>query len=158
MNDTIAIRAGTPADLAQVCEHWLAMFEEVGKHNECDFPPDWRSGFQSYFERRMAAGRRWPFSSQSRARRSSATSGALLRDGYPIEITRLRHGLIFGVRVAPAYRRRGIAELLTREAIAFLDRANCRHIRLHASRFGRSIYERIGFVPTNEMELPRSRP
>lgn len=25
---------------------------------------------------------------------------------------------------------------------------------LHASRFGRPIYERMGFVPTNEMELP----
>ena len=83
-----------------------------------------------------------------------ATSGALIRDGYPAAITQLRDGYIFGVRVAPGYRGRGIAERLTREAIAYLERANCRSIRLHASRFGRSIYERIGFVPTNEMELP----
>jgi ribosomal protein S18 acetylase RimI-like enzyme len=83
------------------------------------------------------------------------TAGAILRDGYPSAVTQIRQGYIFGVRVAPEHRRRGIAERLTREAIGYLQRSNCRSIRLHASDFGRSIYERIGFVPTNEMELSR---
>jgi ribosomal protein S18 acetylase RimI-like enzyme len=156
VNDTIAIRAGTAADLAHVCEHWLAMFEEVGKYFERDFPPDWRSDFQSYFARRMAAGEAAFFVAVD-GEAIVATSGALIRDGYPAAITLLREGYIFGVRVAPEYRSRGLAEHLTREAIAYLERANCRSIRLHASRFGRSIYERIGFVATNEMELPGSR-
>jgi hypothetical protein len=43
VNDTIGIRGGTAADLAHVCEHWLAMFEEVGMYVERDFPPNWRS-------------------------------------------------------------------------------------------------------------------
>ena len=68
-----------------------------------------------------------------------AMSGALIRDGYPAAITHLREGYIFGVRVTPEYRSRGIAEHLTREAIGYLERANCRSIRLHASRFGGSI-------------------
>jgi ribosomal protein S18 acetylase RimI-like enzyme len=157
VNDTIAIRAGTPADLAHVCEHWLAMFEEVGKHFERDFPANWRSNFRSYFEGQMAADEAAFFVAVDRTT-IVGTSGALVRDGYPAAITQLREGYIFGVRVAPEYRGRGIAEYLTREAIAYLERSNCRSIRLHASRFGRSIYERIGFVPTNEMELPRSQP
>ncbi len=132
------------------------MFEEVGKYYERDFPFDWRSGFQSYFRERMAA-REAAFFVAVDDGTIIATSGALIRDGYPAAITRLRDGYIFGVRVAPEYRGRGIAEHLTREAIAYLERANCRSIRLHASRFGRSIYERIGFVPVNEMELPRSQ-
>jgi ribosomal protein S18 acetylase RimI-like enzyme len=157
VNDTIAIRAGTAADLAHVCEHWLAMFEEVGKHFERDFPPNWRLGFQSYFERRMAEDEAAFFVAVD-GTEIVGTSGALVRDGYPVEITHIRQGYIFGVRVAPEYRRRGLAQYLTREAIAYLERSNCRSIRLHASRFGRSIYERIGFMPTNEMELARQQP
>lgn len=153
MNATITIRAGTPADLAYVCEHWLAMFEEVGNYFERDFPSNWRSNFRSYFEQRMAAGEAAYFVAVD-GEAIVGTSGALLRDGYPVAITRLRQGYVFGVRVVPEYRRRGVAERLTREAIAYLERSNCRTIRLHASRFGRAIYERIGFVPTNEMELP----
>jgi ribosomal protein S18 acetylase RimI-like enzyme len=145
------------AELAYVCEHWLAMFEEIGQHFESDFPPDWRSSFQAYFARRMAQNEAAFFVAVDGAT-IVGTSGALLRDGYPVAITQLRHGLIFGVRVEPAYRRRGIAEHLTREAILFLEGSNCRNIRLHASRVGRSIYERIGFVPTNEMELARPQP
>jgi ribosomal protein S18 acetylase RimI-like enzyme len=152
VNDTIAIRPGAATDLAHVCEHWLAMFEEVGKHFERDFPLDWRSDFRSYFERRMAVDQAAFFVAIDGAE-IVGTSGALVREGYPTEITHLREGYIFGVRVEPAYRRRGIAENLTREAIAYLRRSKCRSIRLHASRFGRSIYERIGFVATNEMEL-----
>ena len=70
VNDTIAIQAGTAADLAHVCEHWLAMFEEVGKYFERDFPPDWRSvsNRTSRGEWRPAGLR---FLSQSMAKRSS---------------------------------------------------------------------------------------
>lgn len=130
------------------------MFEEVGNYFERDFPLDWRSRFESYFRRRMDAHHA-AFFVATDGPAIVGTCGALVRDGYPVDITGLSHGYIFGVRVEPAYRRRGIAERLTREAIAYLERSSCRTIRLHASRFGRSVYERIGFVASNEMELPR---
>ncbi|HTU80749.1 MAG TPA: GNAT family N-acetyltransferase, partial [Candidatus Acidoferrales bacterium] len=81
------------------------------------------------------------------------TSGALISDGYPFAVHRVARGYIFGVRVAPEYRRRGLARRLTEAGIAFLRGAGCTRIRLHASPFGRPIYERLGFTPTNEMEL-----
>jgi hypothetical protein len=37
--------------------------------------------------------------------------------------------------------------------VRFFDRAEVRRIVLHASDDGRRLYERLGFVPTNEMRL-----
>jgi ribosomal protein S18 acetylase RimI-like enzyme len=153
MQETIVVTPGSAADLNDFAGHWLAMFEEVGNYSESDFPPDWRDGFRSYFERRMAAGEAALFVAREGAA-IVATAGALVRDGYPSAVTAIKHGYIFGVRVAPGYRRRGLAERLTREAVRYLRAQRCRTIRLHASRFGRAMYERIGFVPTNELELP----
>jgi ribosomal protein S18 acetylase RimI-like enzyme len=155
MNETLTIRHGTIDDLETISTFWMAMFEEVGNHFEADFPADWRADFREYFQRRMRAGEAAFFVAVDGSE-IVGTAGALLRDGYPVAINHIRHGYIFGVRVAPAHRRRGIAERLTREAVAYLEGSRCKTIRLHASRFGRATYERIGFVPTNEMELPRS--
>jgi ribosomal protein S18 acetylase RimI-like enzyme len=47
-------------------------------------------------------------------------SGALIADGYPFTVHGIKRGYIFGVRVAPAYRKRGIVARLTERAIAFL--------------------------------------
>jgi ribosomal protein S18 acetylase RimI-like enzyme len=156
MEKTLIVRRGTAADLERCSEHWLAMFQEVGVLCEADFPPGWRGDFYDYFSRRMAAGEAAFFLAADEGT-IAGTAGALLRDGYPAAVTGIRHGYIFGVHVDPEYRRRGIAELLTRRAIDYLEQSDCRNIRLHASRFGRSIYERIGFVATNEMELATSK-
>lgn len=157
MLDTTILRPGTTDDLESFSGHWLAMFEEVGKLFERDLPPDWRDRFTGYFRRRMEAGDAAFFVAESGGE-VVATAGAILRDGYPAAIDALRCGYVFGVRVAPGFRRRGLAERLTREAIGFLQRAECRNIRLHASPFGRPIYERLGFVPTNEMQLAAPLP
>jgi ribosomal protein S18 acetylase RimI-like enzyme len=81
------------------------------------------------------------------------TAGALLTSGYPAAIHGIRNGYIFGVHVDAPYRGRGIATKLTENAIAFLRSRDPWSIRLHASPFGRPIYEKLGFAATNEMQL-----
>ncbi len=51
------------------------------------------------------------------------------------------------------YRGQGLATKLTELTIGFLRERNVASIRLHASPFGRRIYERLGFVDTDEMQL-----
>jgi ribosomal protein S18 acetylase RimI-like enzyme len=65
--------------------------------------------------------------------------------------------MVLNVYVAPDWRRRGVGEALMR---ALLDELAARHIRrivLHAADAGRRLYERMGFVPTNEMRLSSPR-
>ena len=64
-----------------------------------------------------------------------------------------KYGYIWNVYVEPEYRRRGIATKLTKKAIAHLHSLDCTHAILHASIYGKPVYEKLGFVPKNEMIL-----
>ena len=61
--------------------------------------------------------------------------------------------IILNVYVEPAWRRRGVGEALMRSVLTALDERKIRRIVLHASDDGRRLYERLGFVATNEMRL-----
>jgi ribosomal protein S18 acetylase RimI-like enzyme len=150
--DSLRIRPGTPVELDRYADFWLAMFEEVGVLCESDMLPDWRERFRRYFERRIGDAEARFFVALD-GEHIVGTAGALVADGYPFAVHGVKRGYVFGVRVDPAYRRRGLATHLTHEAIAFLRAGGCARVRLHASRLGRPIYERLGFRPTNEMEL-----
>jgi ribosomal protein S18 acetylase RimI-like enzyme len=152
MGAAIIIRAAVLEELPQCASFWLEMFKEIRMLTEPDLPRDWRDRFIDYFSRRITAGEaRYIIALDER--RVVATAGAMLEDGYPTAIHGLAFGYIFGVRVEPQYRNRGIATALMRETITFLRDLQCRRIRLHASVFGRRIYEELGFTATNEMEL-----
>lgn len=62
-------------------------------------------------------------------------------------------GLVVNVWVELPWRRRGIAEALMHEVIADAQSSGLASLVLHASDAGRPLYERLGFVATNEMRL-----
>jgi ribosomal protein S18 acetylase RimI-like enzyme len=51
-----------------------------------------------------------------------------------------------------------VGEAVMRALLDALAARRVRRIVLHASDDGRSLYERLGFVPTNEMRLERGYP
>lgn len=152
MQDTLLMREAQIAELPSVASHWIAMFEEVGKHRENDFVPGWRERFVRFFAAEIERGDAAYFVAVD-GKRIVATAGGLLTDGYPAAIHGIRIGYIFGVHVDRAYRGRGLATALTERTIAFLKARSPWAIRLHASPFGRPIYEKLGFAATNEMQL-----
>jgi GNAT superfamily N-acetyltransferase len=149
---SMTIRSANDDELGTFATFWLAMFEEVGVLYEREMAADWRMRYRAYFERRIADGHARLFAAVD-AGAIVGTAGAIVADGYPYAITGVKRGYVFGVRVTPEYRGRGIATELTKASVEFLRGIGCRRVRLHASPFGRPIYERLGFVPTNEMEL-----
>lgn len=62
---------------------------------------------------------------------------------------------ILNVYTEPEYRGRGLATQLMQSALEFCEARHLTVITLHASPFGRPIYERMGFTQTNEMRLVR---
>lgn len=151
-SNTLTIRRGLIEELPVFAGFWLAMFEEIGILNAGQMAPDWRDRFERYFSRRIELGEA-AFFVAVEDEVIAGTAGALVGDGYPFAIHGIARGYIFGVRVAPEFRRRGVAATLTGEAVGFLRDAGCKRIRLHASPAGRATYERLGFTPTNEMEI-----
>jgi len=74
----------------------------------------------------------------------------------PVDVSTIaegRQGTIVNVFTEPQWRQRGIASLLIKEIIIWSKNEQIDRLVLHASDKGRSIYERIGFVASNEMRL-----
>ena len=76
----------------------------------------------------------------------------LSRGGAVIDV----EGIILNVYTEAAWRRRGIAEELVRACLDWARGCGVERIVLHASPEGRRLYEKLGFVATNEMRLQPS--
>ncbi|MBE9166833.1 GNAT family N-acetyltransferase [Pleurocapsales cyanobacterium LEGE 06147] len=74
---------------------------------------------------------------------------------YPqvFEYQHRKYGYIWNVYVESSYRRQRIATKLTNKTIDHLKSLGCTRAILHASPFGRPVYERLGFIAGNEMQL-----
>lgn len=87
-----------------------------------------------------------------------STSCQLFAGLYPLILTERsrKYGYIWGVYVEPDFRHQGIAQRLTEQAIAYLKELGCTRATLHASPAGKPVYERLGFISSNEMRLDLS--
>ena len=74
-------------------------------------------------------------------------------DGKTVGVTDGQLALLINVFTEPEWRRRGIALALLKEVIAWATAQRIDRLVLHASDAGRPLYEKVGFVATNEMRL-----
>ena len=64
-----------------------------------------------------------------------------------------RHAIVVNVFTEPEWRRQGLAAMLLNRIIHWAREQKLDQLILHSSGEGRSLYERLGFVPTNEMRF-----
>lgn len=114
---------------------------------------DWAERETAYFARRTAEGcAQWHLAKVGEE--FVGSSCAYVDDGWASTLLeRPKTGWIIGVYVVPEFRRRGIARALTEAALVWLRGTSCTEAKLHASPFGRGIYDSLGFELTNEMRL-----
>lgn len=153
MNETenSMIGIATAADLARVVEMKLAMFREGGHADllASDAREVIRRDYRSLYRRDLA----WHFVMRAGGR-IVASAGAFLKSDLSYRYFAIPfYGFIGDVYTEPAYRCRGIATQLTREAIAWLAGRGVTEIRLLAFDAARQIYVSMGFQPTDEMVL-----
>jgi predicted GNAT family acetyltransferase len=67
------------------------------------------------------------------------------------------YGFIGDVYTEIQFRSLGIATRLSQDAMLWLQSKEIKMVRLLASETGRSIYEKLGFVPTDEMVFTFTR-
>jgi GNAT superfamily N-acetyltransferase len=156
-----AIRRAQLSDAAIIALHRARMFQEMGDVPEEMFEP-LRSGAERWLREAFASGEYigWLAAPTSSAD-VIAGAGVQLRrvaphpakrDGKPA-IGRGMHAIVINVFTEPAWRRRGLGEMLMKEIIAFAKTEQLDRLVLHASKYGRGLYERLGFVDTNEMRF-----
>jgi GNAT superfamily N-acetyltransferase/heme-degrading monooxygenase HmoA len=83
-------------------------------------------------------------------RRQALPHPVRLEDGS-VSVAEGRHAIVLNVYTEPAWRRRGVAEALMRHVIRWAGEERLDRLVLHASDEGRPLYQRLGFVATNEM-------
>lgn len=150
----IQIRKAGAQDVEDILHHRLAMFEEMGF---CD--PEVlervRELSREYFSRALRTGtyQGW-LAEESDSRNVIAGGGVLIAawPGHPGE-TRAERAWILNVYTEPAARRRGLAKRLMEVIIGWCREKGFSSVSLHASLAGQTLYESIGFRPTNEMRL-----
>jgi len=76
-----------------------------------------------------------------------ADQGTFIANGH--------QAIVLNVFTAPAWRRQGLAAMLMRHIIEWAKASNIESLVLHASDDGRPLYEKLGFVQTNEMRYAR---
>jgi GNAT superfamily N-acetyltransferase len=145
-------RFATVADAALIAEQRCKMFLEMGQ------PDDARmhamvEGFVPWVRPKLEDGSYvgWLVSKDGRV---VAGAGMWLMDFPPhwMDAAPLRAYLL-NFYVEPEFRGHGLAYGLLKTTVEDARRRGIKVVSLHASRFGRPLYERNGFESTNEMWL-----
>jgi GNAT superfamily N-acetyltransferase len=162
MSASFRVHLAAPADADTIAWHRARMFRDMG-----DVPPELfdefrakaKSAIEKMLERDDYVG--WLASPDSAPDNIIGGAGLQLQRALPRPFTSLdgtkvsdgRLGVIINVFTEPEWRRRGVAEMLLRRIVEWARAEHVDRIILHASDEGRSLYERLGFVVSNEMRL-----
>lgn len=159
MSERFTIRFATPADVEAIAEHRARMFKEMG-----ELSPDAFEILRTKSHERlgdlMTRGEYigWLALPAQQPEIIAGGAGVQLREvlPHPKEGNRVaegRHAIILNVFTEPPWRRQGVALLLLQRIIDWARAEQLDRLILHASEAGRSLYERLGFVGTNEMRF-----
>lgn len=163
MPDSFTVRRASVADISVLAHHRAAMFHDMGT-----LPAHHMAALEvataSYLRDAMPRGEYLAWVAEAPDADPLCViggAGVQLRSILP----RPRPGsddlelgpeaIVLNVYVESSWRRRGAADALMRALLHDLATRGIRRVVLHASDDGRRLYERLGFVATNEMRLSR---
>src|SRR5215467_6159837 len=148
-----AIRRASTADLDTLVGHRRAMFHDMGYHDDVALN-SMSARFRVWLLERMNSGDYQAWLACAPDGSIAAGAGLWLMDWPPHMIGQgVRRGNILNVYTSESFRRRGLARWLMEAALLWCRENHVDTVILHASPSGRSLYESMGFTPTNEMRL-----
>src|SRR5581483_175569 len=160
MTAAFEVRRATAADVDMIARHRAEMFSAMGLLPRPLYDA-MVAATRQYLAEAMPAGEYLGLLGTPVDAPAEIVGGAgLLRRRVPphpqsgpeaISLAEGRQGIVLNVYTEPAWRRRGVAELVMRHILAWAAEAGLDTLVLHASAEGRPLYERLGFVATNEM-------
>ena len=163
MPNEFHVRLATPEDADIIGWHRARMFHDMGEIPDHLFEK-FRTMSRDRLLEQLTNGEYvgWLASMKDTADKIIAGAGAQLRNVMPHPLTspdggraiaQGRHAIIINVFTEPEWRRRGVAALLMQRIIDWSRKEGLDRLVLHASDDGRPLYERLGFVLTNEMKF-----
>lgn len=145
-------RTATPADASLIAQHRRKMFTDSGQGDEA-IRAEVEQAFAPWVLPRLESGEYsgWIVEDDG----TSIAGAGIWWMPFPPHFfdTQPLRPYLLNVYVDPAYRGHGLARKLVELAIEAARQRGCKLLSLHASRMGKPIYEKMGFVGTSEMFL-----
>ena len=159
MPDTFRIRRATAQDADIVAWHRARMFQDMGDVSRDAFEilrAKARARLKEWLDSGDYVG--WLATPADQPEMVVGGAGVQLQPilPRPLDVSTIgegRQGTIVNVFTEPQWRQRGIAGLLIKEIIIWSKNEQIDRLVLHASDEGRSVYENLGFVASNEMRF-----
>ena len=148
------IRETDPADLEEILLHRRLMFYDMGYRDDSVLDRMVNSS-RPCIERYLANQTYRGWFAIARDARVAAGVGLLISDlvSGPLSPEQTRRPYLLNVYTYPEFRKQSLARRLTEKAIDWCRRDGFKVLWLHASEYGRPLYESLGFIATNEMKL-----
>lgn len=149
----VTIREAGPGDLETILHHRRSMFRDMreGSAEELDRMVEVA---RPWVARALADGsyRHWVAVDASER---VAGGGGVLLSPWPANPHDpcTERAVILNVYTEIEFRRRGIAQRVMQTILAWIKIYGLQSVNLHASEEGRALYEKLGFIQTNEMRL-----
>lgn len=148
------IREIAPEDLEEILAHRRLMFHDMGYSDEivlAGIVESSRPCIRTY----LAANSYRGWFAVAAGGRVAAGAGLLITDHVsgPLSPGQTRRAYLLNVYTYPEFRKQGLARQLTQKAIDWCRAEGFKVLWLHASEYGRPLYESMGFEQTNEMKL-----
>ena len=148
------IRRVTLDDLEEILLHRRQMFEDMG-HRESAVLDEIVRSSRPVLREFLAAGSYVGWFAMTTENRVAGGGGILISPSLsgPLAPDKAERVYMWNVFTYPEFRKRGLARLVTQTAIDYCRRHGHKILWLHASQYGRPLYESMGFNQTNEMKL-----
>jgi GNAT superfamily N-acetyltransferase len=151
MNSDYSIRRATIEDAPIIARHRAAMFRDMGELSGDEVARLESASF--VYLRQMMAERRYDGWLIEHHGEVVAGGGFVLSQLLPRPgaIEGGAQALIVNVYCEAEHRRHGLARALLNVMLDWIKQERIANVVLHASKDGRTLYESLGFVQTNEM-------
>lgn len=156
------VRRAEVDDAAVIARHRARMFQDMGEI-ATETLNDFLAASLAWTERALASGEYigWLAALQTEPARIVAGAGVQRRQVAPHPcrpsrngaFAKGRHAIVLNVFTEPEWRHCGVALRLMEEILRWAREEKLDRLVLHASAQARSLYERLGFVATNEMRF-----
>jgi len=148
-----SLRIAKVQDAETIVAQRIAMFSDLGANDKSRLEMMTRK-FQVWVRRKLRTGeyRGW-FVTDGNGR-IVAGAGVWIMEWPPVPMDSTgRRAYVLNVYTDPDHRRKGLARLLMNAILVWCKRKRFVTVTLHASDYGRPLYESLGFKPTREMRL-----
>ncbi|HEX4640669.1 MAG TPA: GNAT family N-acetyltransferase [Chthoniobacterales bacterium] len=158
--DEFLVRRAGVADAAVIARHRVRMFHDMDEISD-DAYAEFLAASQEWTERGLTSGEYigWLAASKNQPDYVVGGAGVQLRQVPPHPcrpsrdgaFAKGRHAIVLNVFTEPEWRKRGVGNLLMEEVMRWAHEEKLDRLVLHASDQARSLYEKMGFIATNEM-------